>query len=82
MLVAAASSLWAHEIRSWEPWRPIQLLSIFTLAMLSLGIWHSAPPLRAGYRRARVGLFCAALLVASLFSRVPRRIMREVLFGG
>ena len=33
MLIVAVSSFWVHEIRSWGPWSPIHLLSIFTLVV-------------------------------------------------
>src|SRR5436190_19774519 len=41
MLIVAVSSFWVHEIRLRGPWSAIHLLSIFTLAMLPLGIWHA-----------------------------------------
>ena len=45
MLIVAVSSIWVHEIRSWGPWSPIHLLSIFTL--VASGHLASAPPFRA-----------------------------------
>ena len=82
MLVVAASSFWVHEIRSWGPWSPIHLLSIFTLVMLPLGIWQAHRHSVQRHRQAMTGLFCGALLVAGLFTLMPGRIMHKVLFGG
>ncbi|MGB7973349.1 MAG: DUF2306 domain-containing protein [Roseiarcus sp.] len=33
MILVAGSSLFIHTIRTWGPWRPIHLLSLFTLAL-------------------------------------------------
>ena len=82
MLIVAVSSFWVHEIRSWGPWSPIHLLSIFTLVMLPLGIWHAHRHSVQRHRQAMIGLVCGALLIAGLFTLVPGRIMHKVLFGG
>jgi uncharacterized membrane protein len=41
MLSVAVSSFWIHKIRLIGPWSPIHLLSIFTLAMVPLGVWKA-----------------------------------------
>src|ERR1700756_313060 len=41
MAVVAGSSFWIHQIRLIGPWSPIHLLSIFTLAVLPLGVWKA-----------------------------------------
>src|SRR3977135_1479848 len=41
MLAVVVSSFFIHTIRLWGPFSPIHLLSIFTLAMLPLAVWHA-----------------------------------------
>ncbi len=82
MLVVALSSLWIHEIRLWGPWSPIHLLSIFTLAMLPLGIWHAHNHSVQRHRAAMLGLFFGALVIAGLLTLAPGRIMHKIVFGG
>ena len=82
MLVVAVSSFWVHELRLWGPWSPIHLLSIFTLVMLPLGIWHAQRHAVQRHRFTMIGLFGGALVVAGLFTLVPGRVMYRVVFGG
>ena len=82
MLVVAISSFWIHEIRLWGPWSPIHLLSIFTLVMLPLGIWHAHRHAVQRHRSTMIGLFVGALVIAGLFTFAPGRIMHKVVFGG
>ena len=82
MLVVAISSFWIHEIRLWGPWSPIHLLSIFTLVMLPLGVWHAHRHPCQRHRSTMLGLFFGALVIAGLFTLVPGRIMHKVVFGG
>lgn len=81
MLTVAASLFWVHEIRSWGPWSPIHLLSIFTLVVLPLGIWQAHRHSVQRHRQAMIGLSCGALLIAAHFMLMPGRIMHKVLFG-
>ncbi len=82
MLIVAFSSFWVHELRLWGPWSPIHLLSIFTLAMLPLGVWRARTHAVQAHRFTMIGIFCGALLIAGLFTLAPGRIMSRVLFGG
>jgi|SRR5581483_2354082 len=82
MLIVAVSSFWIHEIRLWGPWSPIHLLSIFVLIMLPLAVLHARRHSVEFHRRAMLGLFLGALVIAGLFTLVPGRIMHKVVFGG
>ena len=82
MLAVAISSFWVHELRIWGPWSPIHLLSIFTLVMLPLGVWHAHSHAVSRHRSAMIGLYVGALVIAGLFTFVPGRIMYKVVFGG
>jgi uncharacterized membrane protein len=81
MLAVALSSFWIHQIKLWGPWSPIHLLSIFTLAMLPLGVWFAHRHRVIDHRRVMIGIFSGALVVAGLFTLVPGRIMPAVIFG-
>jgi uncharacterized membrane protein len=81
MAFVAVSSLWIHQIRLMGPWSPIHLLSIFTLAVLPLGVWMAHRHRVADHRRIMILIFSGALVIAGLFTLVPGRIMHMVLFG-
>src|SRR5258708_24844558 len=81
MVSVAVSSFWIHQIRLIRPWIPIHLLSIFTLAMLPLGVWRAHRHRVADHRRIIILVFSGALGIAGLFTLVPGRIMHTVLFG-
>ena len=81
MLIVAASSFWIHQIRLLGPWSPIHLLSIFTLAIVPIGVWRARRHDVAGHRRTMVLTFCGALVIAGLFTLLPGRIMHAVVFG-
>jgi uncharacterized membrane protein len=81
MAAVAVSSFWIHQIRLLGPWSPIHLLSIFTLAMLPLGVWMAHRHRVADHRRIMIYTFSGALVIAGLFTLLPGRIMHQVVFG-
>src|SRR5262249_59447554 len=81
MVIVAASSFWIHELRLWDPWSPIRLLAIFTLAMLPLAVLHARRHRVGRHRNAMIAIFAGALVVACLFTLAPGRIMHAVAFG-
>jgi uncharacterized membrane protein len=82
MLVVSISAFVIHQLRLWGPWSPIHLLAIFTLVMLPLAVWRAHRHEVAQHRRAMLGLFFGALVIAGLFTFLPDRIMHAVVFGG
>ncbi len=78
MALIAGSSFWIHELRLVGPFSPIHLLSIFTLVMLPLAVLHARRHRVDSHRKAMVGIFLGALVVAGLFTLVPGRIMWSV----
>jgi len=82
MLIVAISSFWIHELRLWGPWSAIHLLSIFTLAMLPLGVMHARRHSVSAHKKTMLGLFGGALIIAGIFTFAPGRIMYRALFGG
>jgi uncharacterized membrane protein len=81
MAIVSASSFWIHELRIWDIWSPIHLLSIFTLVTLPLAVWAARRHAVDRHRRAMTAIFFGALVIAGLFTLVPGRIMHKVVFG-
>jgi uncharacterized membrane protein len=81
MVIVAVSSFFIHDLRMWEAWSPIHLLSVFTLAMLPLAVMHARRHRVDRHRRAMIAIFVGALVIAGLFTLAPGRIMHAVVFG-
>src|SRR5262249_12864780 len=81
MAVIAVSSFWIHQIRLVGPFSPIHSLSIFPLVMLPLAVLHARRHSVDRHRRAMIGIFTGALLIAGAFTFLPGRIMHAVAFG-
>ena len=81
MLVVSVTAFFIHQIRLWGPWSPIHLLAIFTLAMLPVAVLAAHRHDVVRHRRAMIGLFVGALVIAGIFTFAPGRIMHAVVFG-
>jgi uncharacterized membrane protein len=81
MVIVAVSSFFIHDLRMWDAWSPIHLLSVFTLVMLPLAVMHARRHRVDRHRRAMVAIFVGALVIAGLFTLAPGRIMHAVVFG-
>lgn len=81
MLAVSISAFFIHQLRLWGPWSPIHLLAIFTLVMLPVAVLAAHRHNVARHRRAMIGLFAGALVIAGVFTLVPGRIMYAVVFG-
>ena len=81
MVTVAATSFFIHDLRIWERWSPIHLLSMFTLATLPLAVVHARRHRVERHCNAMISIFMGALVVAGLFTLLPGRIMHAVVFG-
>jgi uncharacterized membrane protein len=81
MVVVSVSSFWIHELRMWDNWSPIHLLSIFTLATLPLALMHARRHRVERHRNAMMAIFTGGLVIAGLFTFWPGRIMHSVFLG-
>ena len=81
MSIVSVTAFFIHTIRLWGPWSPIHLLAIFTLVMLPIAVWAAHRHAVDRHRRAMIGLFFGALVIAGAFTLVPGRIMHAVAFG-
>lgn len=82
MILIAGTSLFIHTIRTWGPWSPIHLLSLFTLVVVPLAVLRARQHNVRAHRLAMIWIFALALVVTGLFTLAPGRIMNEVVFGG
>jgi len=73
MLVVSISAFFVHELRIWGPWSPIHLLAIFTLVMLPVAVCRAHKHEVKRHRRAMLGLFFGALVIAGVFTFMPGR---------
>jgi uncharacterized membrane protein len=81
MLVVSISAFFIHQLRMWGEWSPIHLLAIYTLIMLPVAVLAAHRHQVPRHRRAMIGLFVGALVIAGLFTLWPGRIMYAVVFG-
>jgi uncharacterized membrane protein len=81
MLVVAVSSLFVNTTCSFGPFSSIHLLTILTLVMLPLGLWHARKHHIRQHATTMIGLFIGGLIIAGAFTFVPGRIMHDVVFG-
>lgn len=56
-------------------------LSVFTLAMLGMGVWLARQGRVRQHRRTMIGVFGGALLVAGVFTLLPDRLIGRAVFG-
>jgi uncharacterized membrane protein len=82
MILVAGTSFFIHTIRTWGPWSPIHLLSLFTLGVVPLAVMRARQHNVPAHRSAMIWIFALALVVTGLFTLAPGRIMNKVVFGG
>ncbi len=81
MLTVAASSFFIHELKQWNGFSLIHLLSTYVLAALPAAVFAARRGAVERHRKAMLGLFFFGLVVAGLFTLLPGRIMHAVVFG-
>jgi uncharacterized membrane protein len=82
MLVVAGSSFAIDGLGQWAGFSLIHLLSVMVLVLLPLAVLAARRHRVVTHRRAMIGLFAGALVIAGAFTLVPGRIMHRVLLGG
>jgi uncharacterized membrane protein len=81
MAIVALSSFFVWTIRMWWLFSPIHLISLFTLAMLWLGVSRARRGDIASHRLTMKLTYFLALVVTGLLTFLPGRIMYRVAFG-
>jgi uncharacterized membrane protein len=82
VLAVVGTSFFIHTIRTFGPFSPIHLLSLFTLFIVPLAVWAARRHQVATHRRAMLWTYTLALVVTGFFTLYPGRIMHKVVFGG
>jgi uncharacterized membrane protein len=77
MLVVAISSFWIQSEGSFS-W--IHGLSVFTLCLLTAGVFFAATGRVRGHRYTMIGLYSGSLLIAGAFSLMPQRLLGQMLW--
>src|SRR5437773_10841131 len=78
MLAVVLSSFFIHTIRMWGPFSPIHLLSVLTLITLPLAVWRAPQDDVGKHQRAELGPVLGVLVLARVFTLLPRRHMHRV----
>lgn len=81
MMAVAGTSLFIHTIRTFGPWSPIHLLSLFTLAIVPYAVIQARRGNGRSHRFSMISIYSLALIVTGLFTLWPGRIMNAVPFG-
>lgn len=81
MLVTATSSLFINDIRMFGPFSPIHGFALITYFGLAEGIVAIRRRRVEAHRKAMVGLYFMALVLAGAFTFLPGRRMYHVVFG-
>ena len=72
LMSVALSSLFIHTIRTFGPWSPIHLLSLFTLAVTPYAVAQARYGRVAAHQMAMTSIFSLALVVTGLFTFLAR----------
>ncbi len=81
MLTVSISSMFINQIRTFGPFSPIHLLSVFVIVAAPFAAFAAR---KHNVRRHSIwmgALFLFALIVAGIFTFWPGRIMHAVVFG-
>lgn len=81
MVFVAVSSFWINGIRTFGPFSPIHLLSIFALWSVYLGVKSARVGRIKRHMKEMRSLYFFAVIGAGFFTFIPGRLMFEVFFG-
>jgi uncharacterized membrane protein len=83
MTVTSVAALFVHQInpQGWMGWSPIHLLVPLTLYGVVGALYAVRRHNIAAHRRAMIGTYVGALLIAGGLTLLPGRIMHAVVFG-
>ncbi len=81
LMSVAASSFWIQGLRQIGPFSWIHGLSIYVLVSIPFAVFHARRHNVQAHKKAMIGIFLGALVIAGLLTLYPGRIMHEVVFG-
>lgn len=82
MLISALSSLFIHELRMWNGFSPIHLLSILVIIGCLRTVHLARSGRIAAHRRLVTQIYVGGILIAGGFTLMPYRIMHRVIVDG
>ena len=81
MLIVAISSLFIHEIKLWGAYSPIHLLSLWTIFILSVGVYYARVGNIKRHKQVMIATYFFALILTGFFTLMPGRVMHQILIG-
>ena len=81
MLIVSVSSFFIHEIKLWNAYSPIHLLSAWTIFSLGLAIYYVRVSNIKRHKQAMVMIYSFALVLTGFFTFMPGRVMHQIVFG-
>ena len=81
MLIVSVSSFFIHEIKLWNIYSPIHLLSAWTIFSLGLAIYYVRISNIKRHKYVMIMIYGFALVLTGFFTFMPGRIMHQIVFG-
>ena len=81
MLIVSVSSFFIHEIKLWNIYSPIHLLSAWTIFSLGLAIYYVRISNIKRHKHVMIMIYGFALVLTGFFTFMPGRIMHQIVFG-
>lgn len=81
MLIVSVSSFFIHEIKLWNIYSPIHLLSAWTIFSLGLAIYYVRISNIKRHKHLMIMIYVFALVLTGFFTFMPGRVMHQIVFG-
>ena len=81
MLIVSVSSFFIHEIKLWNVYSPIHLLSAWTIFSLGLAIYYVRISNIKRHKHVMIMIYGFALVLTGFFTFMPGRVMHQIVFG-
>ena len=81
MLIVSVSSFFIHEIKLWNIYSPIHLLSAWTIFSLGLAIYYVRISNIKRHKHVMIMIYGFALVLTGFFTFMPGRVMHQIVFG-
>ena len=81
MFMVAITSFFIHELRLWEMFSPIHILSMLTIVTIILAIYYARIKNIKRHKNMMTALFWLSLVLTGAFTFFPGRIMHNVITG-
>ena len=79
MLIVAITSFFIHETKMWGDYSPINLLSLWTIFILGVGVYYARVGNIKRHKQVMIATYFFALILTGFFTLMPGRIMHQIL---